>query len=117
MVAGKAIALLLGAGFLPSLPASGQVPDVPTAAVTAAPPDLHEVRGRLLERVARGQWPSFAVGLVRGDVVEWEEAIGWADREARAPATPNTRYAVASVSKSITATGAGYTPNKQYFSE
>ena len=106
MVAGKAIALLLGAGFLPSLPASAQVPDVPMTAVTAAPPELHEVRGRLLERVGRGEWPSFAVGLVHGNVVEWAEAIGWADREARTPATPNTHYAVASVSKSLTGTGA-----------
>jgi CubicO group peptidase (beta-lactamase class C family) len=55
--------------------------------------------------VRRGEWPSFAVGLVRGVEVEWAEAIGWADREAKTAATPDTRYAVASVSKSLTATG------------
>ena len=54
----------------------------------------------------RGESPSFAVGLVRGAEVEWEEAIGWADRLAQTAATPDTRYAVASVSKSLTATGA-----------
>jgi CubicO group peptidase (beta-lactamase class C family) len=56
--------------------------------------------------VRRGESPSFAVGLVHGAEVEWSEAIGWADREAMTAATPDTRYAVASVSKSLTATGA-----------
>jgi CubicO group peptidase (beta-lactamase class C family) len=74
--------------------------------VTAAPPELREVRGRLLEGVGRGEWPSFAVGLVHGSEVEWAEAIGWANRESKTAATPDTRYAVASVSKSLTATGA-----------
>ena len=74
--------------------------------VRAAPAELREVRARLVERVRRGESPSFAVGLVRGGRVEWEEAIGWANREATAAATPSTPYAVASVSKSLTGTGA-----------
>ncbi|MFE9423962.1 serine hydrolase domain-containing protein [Kitasatospora sp. NPDC006697] len=40
----------------------------------------------------------------RGEVV-LEQAHGWADTAARRPATPGTAYAVASVSKAITATG------------
>jgi CubicO group peptidase (beta-lactamase class C family) len=101
-----AIVLALGAGLVRPPVASAQVQDAPTNAVHAAPAELHEVRARLLERVRRGESPSFAVGLVRGAKVEWDEAIGWANREAEIGATPDTRYAVASVSKSVTATGA-----------
>lgn len=100
-----AIALALGARLLCPLEASAQEAD-PTTAARAAPVELEEVRGRLIERVRRGKSPSFAVGLVRGAEVEWAEAIGWADRGAKTAATPDTRYAVASVSKSLTATGA-----------
>ncbi len=102
----RAAALALGAPFISPAGASGQSPEVPTVVVHPAPAELHGVRGRLLEHVRRGEWPSFAVGLVRGDDVEWAEVIGWADREARVPATPYTLDPVASVSKSITATGA-----------
>jgi CubicO group peptidase (beta-lactamase class C family) len=48
--------------------------------------------------------PSVAIGVLRGEKVLWEETIGWADRDARIPATPETLYPVASVSKSITGT-------------
>jgi CubicO group peptidase (beta-lactamase class C family) len=101
-----AMVLALGTGLLCPVVAPAQVQDVPANAAHAAPAELREVRGRLVQRVHRGEWPSFAVGLVRAGQVEWAEAIGWANREAKAPATPDTRYAVASVSKSLTATGA-----------
>jgi CubicO group peptidase (beta-lactamase class C family) len=101
-----AVVLALGAPVVHPTNTSAQGPDDPTTAVRAAPAELQEVRGRLVERVRRGESPSFAIGLVRGAEVEWAEAIGWANREAKAAATPDTRYAVASVSKSLTATGA-----------
>ena len=49
--------------------------------------------------------PSVAVGVAQGDEILWEEALGWADREARLPATPHTPYSLASISKPITTTG------------
>jgi CubicO group peptidase (beta-lactamase class C family) len=49
--------------------------------------------------------PSFAIGVVRNREVVWEEGVGWADRESKTPATSETLYPIASVSKSITATG------------
>lgn len=49
--------------------------------------------------------PSVAVAVARGRDILWEEAFGWADREARLPATPHTMYSLASISKPITATG------------
>lgn len=101
----RAMAVALGARLVCPAGASAQIPDVPTTIVRAAPAELHEVRGRLLESVRRREWPSLAVGLVRGAEVEWAETIGWANREAETAATPDIRYAVASVSKSLTATG------------
>jgi CubicO group peptidase (beta-lactamase class C family) len=48
--------------------------------------------------------PSIAVAVSRHGTVIWEEAFGWADVERRIPATPQTLYSLASVSKPITAT-------------
>ncbi len=49
--------------------------------------------------------PSVAVAVAQGDEILWEEAFGWADREARLHATPHTPYSLASISKPITTTG------------
>jgi len=49
--------------------------------------------------------PSVAVALAKDGRIVWESAIGWANREKRSPATANTMYALASISKPITATG------------
>ncbi len=88
-------------------PAEAQVPAPPpgTAAVPASA-ELLALRAQLLDRVQEGDVPSFAVGVVRDRDVVWEEALGWADRELKLPATSETVYPIASVSKSITATGA-----------
>lgn len=80
--------------------------DPPAVAAVAAAPELVEARAALAERVRRGEAPSFAVGVVREGGILWAEAIGWADRERERAAAPDTLYPVASVSKSITATGA-----------
>ena len=78
----------------------------PTAATVRVPADLASIRPALLDRVRKREVPSLSVGVIRDGVILWEESIGWADRQASQPATPFTRYPVASVSKSITATGA-----------
>lgn len=49
--------------------------------------------------------PSVAVAVAKDGRIVWEDAIGWANREKRIPATVNTSYALASLSKPITATG------------
>ncbi len=87
-------------------PAAPAAPEPPSRAAVAAPPELAAARAQLLEIVRRGMAPSLAVGVIQGGKVVWEEALGWADREAGIPATPETRYGIASVSKTITATGA-----------
>lgn len=93
-------------GMTKALPAAGsQTPAPPSTAVAAAPSELRAIRAQLLDRVRRGHVPSFAIGVVRGEKVVWQETLGWADREANTPATAETLYPVASISKSITATG------------
>ena len=43
--------------------------------------------------------------MAKNGKIIWEEAFGWADREKKIPATPDTIYALASLTKPYTATG------------
>jgi CubicO group peptidase (beta-lactamase class C family) len=79
--------------------------EAPSVATVPAPDDLHEIREMVVGRVASGEAPSMAVAVVRDGRLVWEEAFGWADVETAIPATPETIYAVGSLSKSMTATG------------
>jgi CubicO group peptidase (beta-lactamase class C family) len=63
------------------------------------------IRQSIIEQVSTGTLPAFVVAAARGGKVLWREALGWADREQRVPAALDTLFPVASVSKSITATG------------
>lgn len=73
---------------------------------TVAPDPMFEtIRAHILERVESGEIPSMAVAVSRRGEIIWEEAFGWANRESRIPATPETVYPIGSLSKSITATG------------
>jgi CubicO group peptidase (beta-lactamase class C family) len=67
-------------------------------------PALEAVRTRIEEMVLEEGVPSVVVAVARDGVVLWEEGFGWADRERRLPATPHTRYSLASVTKPLTAT-------------
>lgn len=51
--------------------------------------------------------PSVVAGIVAGGKLAWVQAFGVADRATSRPATPNTLYQVASVTKVFTATLAG----------
>lgn len=64
-----------------------------------------EVRDEIQRAVAAGQAPSIAVAAAQSGRILWEEGFGWADKERRIPASPHTRYAVASVAKPFVATG------------
>ncbi|MEO8451052.1 MAG: serine hydrolase domain-containing protein [Gemmatimonadota bacterium] len=46
-----------------------------------------------------------AVAVAKDGKIIWEEGFGWANREKMIPATPNTMFSLASISKPITATG------------
>ncbi len=67
--------------------------------------DLGEVRSRIVTLVEEGECPSMAVAVVQDGEVIWKEAFGWADKDDKLKASPNTVYPIASLSKSLTATG------------
>ena len=55
------------------------------------------------QRAYRG-WPGLSIALVHDRQVLWAQGFGWADIEAKTPATPATLYRVASITKTFTAT-------------
>jgi CubicO group peptidase (beta-lactamase class C family) len=67
-------------------------------------PDFTAARQRIRAVMARDSLPGLTIAVVRGDSILWEEGFGWADREKRVPATPETPFYLASLSKTITAT-------------
>lgn len=69
------------------------------------PPAFDDVAEHIRETMAARGIPSVAVAAARDGRIVWEEAFGWADREARRRATPHTPYSLASISKPLTATG------------
>ena len=77
--------------------------ETPAHATVEAPKQFIKARQQLFERVSKGDSPSFAVAVVKDGKIVWEEGIGWADKENGIPTDPNTIYALASISKSITA--------------
>jgi CubicO group peptidase (beta-lactamase class C family) len=71
----------------------------------SAPHDCFaRIRDLIRRRLVDDCLPSLAVAVAQNGQILWEEAFGWADREARIPATPHTLYSLASISKPITAT-------------
>ena len=47
---------------------------------------------------------SISVAVFRNGRIDWEQSFGWADRENKIKATPNTIYSIASISKPFTTT-------------
>jgi len=62
------------------------------------------VRDTIRAVMTRSSVPSVSVAVAHRGKIVWEEAFGWADREKMIPATPNTAYSLASISKPMTAT-------------
>src|SRR5215469_374614 len=61
-------------------------------------------RNLTAEIAALADVPGLAVAVTRDGKIIYERGFGWADRERGLRATPETPFAIASVSKSITAT-------------
>ena len=66
--------------------------------------NIEDLRAKIRKAVADGTTPSLAVAVARGGRILWSEGFGFADREARVPATADTSYSIASVTKPFTAT-------------
>ena len=58
---------------------------------------------------------SVAFCVVQGDSLLWADAMGYANRENHRSATPETRYLIASISKSITGTAIMQLYEEGYF--
>ncbi len=66
-------------------------------------PEPERFRRLALEAQKAGRLPSLAAAVFRGGEVVWSDAVGLADVEEQAEATPDTQYAVASITKTFTA--------------
>lgn len=77
----------------------------PVLPAQAAPDRFAGVRASITAVITDSGVPSIAVAVAQRGRVLWAEGFGWADREARVPATEHTMYSLASISKPITATG------------
>ena len=67
-----------------------------------APAEFQAVRAFIDEAIAQRRAPSVAVGVVRNGRLVWAEGFGFADLDAQRPATSNSIYRLASISKPIT---------------
>lgn len=93
---GPSVALLLLAIFIGETAA--QAPRSQTN------PQLETIRAELVARAADGSLPSVSVGVIRNGSELWKESFGYADVERKIAATPDTIYALGSLSKSMTGT-------------
>jgi CubicO group peptidase (beta-lactamase class C family) len=79
-------------------------PDVPRNVLVEPDKRFEALRRELEARVAKQEFVSLSIGVLQAGRIVWAESFGWADREAGVPATAETRYGLASLGKSITAT-------------
>ena len=63
-----------------------------------------EIRAMIAREMAERAVPGLIVGVAQRGEILWQEGFGWADREARIPATAHTAFSVASTTKPFTAT-------------
>jgi CubicO group peptidase (beta-lactamase class C family) len=67
--------------------------------------DFAPIRAYINKTIAEKQLPSVSLAVAQHGRIIWEEAFGWADREKIVLATPDTMYALASLTKPYTSTG------------
>jgi CubicO group peptidase (beta-lactamase class C family) len=75
------------------------------AAAAVSPATLDSLRARVRHIMDSTHVPSLSVAVASHGKIVWEEGFGFADVEHKVPATPQTLYSMASISKPITATG------------
>lgn len=63
------------------------------------------IKDSIIEKIDKGDIPSLSVVVVENGDIIWMESFGYADKENKIKATPNTLYTIASISKTFTATG------------
>ncbi len=74
-------------------------------AENVAEPDTYaSIRADIEKEIAAGRLTGVSVALVKDGRIVWEQGFGWADREARKPATAHTAFSIASTTKPFTTT-------------
>jgi CubicO group peptidase (beta-lactamase class C family) len=66
--------------------------------------EINMIEDYVKKEMERLKIPSLSIAFYKDDFV-WKKSFGYADLENRAPANPDTRYRLASISKPITAVG------------
>ena len=72
---------------------------------SSTPDKFENVRSMILQALEETGVSSMAVAVAKDGHIIWEEGFGLANREKQIKSTPHTIYALASISKPITATG------------
>jgi CubicO group peptidase (beta-lactamase class C family) len=93
----RAAALIVTVALTLVLPSSGMASDPPVRNVA----DLAERLEKLRQEV---QIPAFSAAVAQGDRIVWAKGFGMADREMARPATPETIYHIASLTKTFAST-------------
>jgi serine beta-lactamase-like protein LACTB len=98
-----AVALLLASPLAPPA-ARAQALATPAPAVSAPYAEaIRSARAFLQDSLVAKGIPGLSVAVGVGGEIVWSEGFGYADVENRVPATPLTRFRIASVSKPLTA--------------
>jgi len=87
-----------------SLTSSSTQNPAQTDSIGATDPRFNRVRSKIETVMLKDQLPSVAVAVAQHGKIIWEQGFGWADREQLRPATVDTMYSLASISKPFTAT-------------
>ncbi|WP_129779495.1 serine hydrolase domain-containing protein [Peristeroidobacter soli] len=90
------LSVLIPVGFGMSAPATATQPP---------PEKMQAARAAIIQRMQERDIPSVAIAAWKDGQIVWEEGLGWADRANRIAATEHTMYMLASLSKTLTATG------------
>jgi CubicO group peptidase (beta-lactamase class C family) len=77
---------------------------VAVSARAAPPQDVHELSERLEQLREQVKIPAFSAAIAKGERIVWAEGFGLADVENQRPATPETAYHLASLTKTFAST-------------
>jgi CubicO group peptidase (beta-lactamase class C family) len=70
-------------------------------------PAVEEARRLVRALIVDEHLPGVSIAVALDGAIVWAEGFGWADVDSRAPVTPQTRYRIGSISKTLTAAAAG----------
>jgi CubicO group peptidase (beta-lactamase class C family) len=77
---------------------------ISTLGFSQSKPSFSKAKSIINDYVNNRKFPSISIAVVKDGKIIWEEGFGYADRENKRKATPNTPYYTASISKTLTAT-------------